>query len=124
MRYLGVRLDTRLSFVEHVSAVVAGSKKAAAALARLMPNVGGPSQSKRSLLKSVVHSRLLYGAVIWSERVLETQKATGDMERGGQKKEEKAHHNTDIFNVLSQTTSTGRKQQDFVVAAESPRRWR
>lgn len=75
LRYLGLRLDTRLSFVEHISAVTAGAKKAAAALARLMPNVGGPSQSKRSLLMSVVHSRLLYGAVIWSDRVLETQKS-------------------------------------------------
>jgi len=75
VRYLGIQLDTRLSFVEHASTVAAGAKKAATALARLMPNVGGPSQSKRSLLMSVVHSRLLYGAVIWSERVLETQKS-------------------------------------------------
>lgn len=43
IRYLGVRLDTRLSFVNHVSTVVAGARKAAAALGRLMPNVGGPS---------------------------------------------------------------------------------
>ncbi|CAI6371311.1 unnamed protein product [Macrosiphum euphorbiae] len=76
VRYLGIRLDTRLSFVEHASTVAAGAKKAAVALARLMPNVGGPSQGKRSLLMSVVHSRLLYGAVIWSERVLETQKSS------------------------------------------------
>lgn len=75
LRYLGVQLDTRLSFIEHVGAVAAGAKKAVAALAKLMPNVGGPSQSKRSLLMSVVHSRLLYGAVIWSGWSMETQKS-------------------------------------------------
>jgi len=74
LRYLGVQLDTRLSYNDHISSVAAGAKKAVTALGRLMPNVGGPSQSKRSLLMSVVHSRLLYGAAIWSERVLETQR--------------------------------------------------
>ncbi|KAL4120310.1 hypothetical protein QTP88_013027 [Uroleucon formosanum] len=69
IRYLGVQLDTRLSFVDHVRSVTDGSRKATTALGRLMPNIGGPSQSKRHLLMSVVHSRLLYGAVIWSEQV-------------------------------------------------------
>lgn len=72
LRYLGVQLDTRLSFIEHVGTVTVGAKKAAAALGILMPNVGGPSQSKRSLLMNVVHSWLLYGAVIWAERAMET----------------------------------------------------
>jgi len=74
-RYLGVRLDTRLSFVDHATTVAAGARKAAVALGRLMPNVGGPSQCKRQLLMSVVHSRLLYGAEVWAERVLEVQKS-------------------------------------------------
>lgn len=64
IRYLGVRLDTRLSFVGHASTVVARPWKAAAVLGRLMPNVGVPSQPKRQLLMSVVQSRLLYGAEI------------------------------------------------------------
>jgi len=34
-----------------------------------MPNIGGPSQAKRKLLMSVVHSRLLYGAPVWAESV-------------------------------------------------------
>ncbi|CAI6377149.1 unnamed protein product [Macrosiphum euphorbiae] len=34
-----------------------------------MPNVGGPAQCKRSLLMSVVHSRLLYGAAVWADKV-------------------------------------------------------
>ncbi|KAL4088732.1 hypothetical protein QTP88_023816 [Uroleucon formosanum] len=69
IRYLGVQLDTRMTFVEHFNTVAAGARKAAVAIERLMPNVGGPSQSKRSLLMSVVHSRLLYGAAVWADRI-------------------------------------------------------
>lgn len=55
-RYLGVQLDTRLSFMEHTKTAAAGAKKAATALCRLMSNVGGPTthnvntmcQSKRT----------------------------------------------------------------------------
>jgi len=75
IRYLGVQLDTRLSFIEHTSNVAAAARKLAAALGRLMPNVGFPTQAKRQLLMSVVHSRLLYGAAIWSEQVLAFQKS-------------------------------------------------
>lgn len=64
----------RLSFVIHVSSAAAGAKKDAAVLKRLMPNVGGPSQAKRRLLMSVVHSRLLYDAVVWCELVLKIHK--------------------------------------------------
>jgi len=59
VRYLGVRLNTRLSFVQHAISVSAGAKVVATALGRLMPNTRGPSQSKRTLLMSVVQSRLL-----------------------------------------------------------------
>jgi len=54
--------------------VAAGARKAAAALGRLMPNVGGPTQSKRRLLMSVVMSRLLYGAEIRAEPALTLKK--------------------------------------------------
>lgn len=67
-------MDTRLSFVEHASIVANGAKASVAALGRLMPNVGGPSQSKRQLLMSVVHSRLLYGAQVWTEAIKEVGK--------------------------------------------------
>ncbi|KAF0768227.1 Reverse transcriptase domain-containing protein [Aphis craccivora] len=39
-----------------------------------MPNVGGPAQCKRSLLMSVVHSRLLYGAAVWADEVQKVAK--------------------------------------------------
>jgi len=69
VRYLGVQLDTRLSFGEHFASVSTGARKAALALGRLMPNVGGLAQCKRSLLMNVVHSRLLYGAAVWADEV-------------------------------------------------------
>jgi len=67
IRYLGVQLDTRLSFVEHATSVAAGAKRAVVALGRLMPNVGKLSRCKCSLLMSVIHSQLLYGAQVWAD---------------------------------------------------------
>jgi len=75
IRYLGVHLDTRLSFVEHATTAALGARKAASAIGRLMPNVGGPTQTKRQLLISVVHSLVLYGAAVWSDQVLSYQKS-------------------------------------------------
>lgn len=51
-----------------------GAQKATAAIGKLMPNVGGSSQSKRRLLMSVVHSRLLYGAPVWADGVQRVKK--------------------------------------------------
>ena len=67
IKYLGIMVDARLSFKEHIEYV---SDKAAivnGALSRLMPNFGGPRQNRRRLLASVVTSILLYGAPIWSK---------------------------------------------------------
>jgi len=75
IRYLGVQLDTPLSFVEHATLVAAGAKTAAATLGRLMPNIGGPTQCKRRLLMSVVHSRLLYCAPVWAESISGVKKS-------------------------------------------------
>lgn len=77
IRYLGVVLDERLNYKEHISSV---SKKAGAvqgALSRIMPNIGGTRQSRRRLLATVVTSVLLYGAPMWSESLeLKTYRRT------------------------------------------------
>lgn len=67
MRYLGVFLDEKLSFSEHIkrSTEKAGIKMAA--LTRILPNVGGPSDSKRAVLCGVIHSIVLYAAPVWQE---------------------------------------------------------
>ena len=63
--YLGVQLDRRFSFGEHLQIATAKAIKCGPALSRLMPNVGGPREAKRRLVASVVNSKLLYAALIW-----------------------------------------------------------
>lgn len=65
--YLGMKLDERLTFTDHINMVVGKAASTAASLARLMPNVGGPREQKRRLLSGVVHAKLLYAAPIWAD---------------------------------------------------------
>lgn len=74
IRYLGVMLDARLNFKQQVEHVTAKASVVRASLARLMPNVGGPKQSRRLLLSSVVTSVLTYGISIWAD-TLEIQES-------------------------------------------------
>lgn len=67
IKYLGVILDRRLSFSAHLKYAGAKASRSYSALARMLPNVGGPRSSRRHLLASVVKSVFLYGAPIWSE---------------------------------------------------------
>jgi len=76
LRYLGVRLDSKMSFNEHIAFVAKKATVSATALARLMPNISGPGQWKRRLLASVVESQLLYAAPVWSSTVSASRKAT------------------------------------------------
>ena len=65
IRYLGVQLDRRFSFGEHLQIATAKAIQCGAALTRLMPNIGGPREAKRRLVASVVNSKLLYAALVW-----------------------------------------------------------
>ncbi|MBV2145438.1 MAG: hypothetical protein KTM48_01705, partial [Wolbachia endosymbiont of Pissodes strobi] len=66
-KYLGVQLDSRLKFNDHVKLMVEKSMATAKNLSKLMPNIGGPRECRRRLLNSAVHSQLLYGAEIWAK---------------------------------------------------------
>lgn len=66
IRYLGVELDTRLSFTAHIAAASRKATESAKAIGRLTPNVGGPAQAKRALLGSVTNSKLLYASLVWA----------------------------------------------------------
>lgn len=73
IKYLGVILDRRLSFSAHLMYAGAKASRSYSALARMLPNVGGPRSSRRHLLASVVKSVFLYGAPIWVECLKATQ---------------------------------------------------
>lgn len=65
IRYLGVELSSNLGFRRHIQVASDRASKTTAALSRLLPNVGGPTQAKRKLLASVVNSQLLYASPVW-----------------------------------------------------------
>ena len=66
INYLGVQLDRRLSFSEHLRIAAAKAFQCGANLARLMPNIGGPREAKRRLVARVVYSKLLCAAPVWA----------------------------------------------------------
>lgn len=68
VKYLGVILDSRLTFTCHIKTMVSAAVASAKAVGRLMPNIDGPAATKRRLISSVVTSRFLYTAPVWSER--------------------------------------------------------
>ena len=61
-----MQLDRRLSFGEHLQIATAKAIQYGAALTRDMPNIGGPSEAKSRLVASVVNSKLLYVAPVWT----------------------------------------------------------
>lgn len=65
IKYLGVMIDQRLNFKTHIAYACSKASKAYSALARMLPNIGGPKSSRRLLLSSVVKSITLYGSQIW-----------------------------------------------------------
>ena len=66
IKYLGVQLDRRLSFGEHLQIATAKAIQCGAARTLLMPNIGGPRETKRSLVASVINSKLRYAAPTWT----------------------------------------------------------
>jgi len=81
LRYLGVILDKRLAFAAHVNTVAGKAARSAAALARLMPNIGGPVQWKRRLLGMVVESQLLYATPVWIEAIADVSRTRASLIR-------------------------------------------
>ena len=67
VKYLGLMLDSKMSFFEQIKAAADRAAAGVAALSRLMANVGGPISTRRRLLMGATQSVLLYGAEVWAD---------------------------------------------------------
>lgn len=74
IKYLGLHLDSRWAFGEHFRRIAPRVERAAMALGRLLPNMGGPAETVRRLYAGTVHAMILYGAPIWAEKVVATRR--------------------------------------------------
>ena len=66
IKYLGIWLDSKLTFKKHVTATCEKAVATTRALAAITANTKGPDASKRKLLMSTVQSAILYGAPVWA----------------------------------------------------------
>lgn len=66
LKYLGVMIDNKLSFKEHIEYVSKKAARTQASLARILPNIGGPKPARRKLLATVINSVILYASPIWA----------------------------------------------------------
>ena len=66
MKYLGVTLDSKLSYWEPIKYAADKAAHVTTKLSRLVANVGGPTARKRRFLMAVTESIILYGCKIWA----------------------------------------------------------
>lgn len=70
IKYLGIMVDDKWNFNNHIKYIVDKVKKATRFLNRLMPNLRGPDEKRRRLYAGVINSIILYGAPIWGNVLL------------------------------------------------------
>lgn len=69
VKYLGCHIGENMKFGHHVSVTAMKALEKVNAVARLMPNIGGPNSQKRLLLYGVAQSTITYAAEIWADIV-------------------------------------------------------
>lgn len=69
LKYLGVLLDSRLGFDDHLRKMGEKTLAITRGLCRLMPNLKGPRERKRKLYANVISSVILYAAPIWADEL-------------------------------------------------------
>ncbi|XP_035737497.1 uncharacterized protein LOC118448399 [Vespa mandarinia] len=67
VKYLGVMLDNKLNYGEHIIRAVDKAAKVVASLGSFIDNVNGPRPYMRRLLMRVAEAVMLYGAEVWAE---------------------------------------------------------
>ncbi|KMQ91162.1 reverse transcriptase [Lasius niger] len=76
MKYLGVILDSKMLFREHLNYIETKVAKVTKTLGRLMPNLRGPKERKRKLYANVILSIILYAAPIWCDAMSTSKNRT------------------------------------------------
>lgn len=74
MKYLGVILDTGVTFIPHIRSVVNKAENTLRSLHSLMRNTSGPSEKKRRMYVTVVNSIILYAAPVWATEINSNKK--------------------------------------------------
>lgn len=69
IKYLGIILNSSLSFKDHFKYIGVKTNKVIRALSKLLPNLRGPHEAKRRLYANIVLSIVMYGAPIWSKKL-------------------------------------------------------
>lgn len=69
LKYLGIILDRKLSFLPHLKYVTAKAEKTTLTITRITPRLGGAGENKRRMLQRVFDSIVLYGAPVWAEKM-------------------------------------------------------
>lgn len=67
VKYLGLHIDTKLTYWEQIRYATEKASKMTILLSRLMANTGGPTQNKRRIVMNVTNAILLYGCEIWAD---------------------------------------------------------
>lgn len=85
VKYLGVTMDNKLSFGEHIRRAADKAALLTTSLSRIMANTHGPMACKRRLLVNTAQSILLYGAEVWGARMSKEcwRKRLGSVQRRG-----------------------------------------
>lgn len=68
-KYLGIWLDSGLTFIRHVKEAVNKALRIGLDISRLMRNINGPAYHKRKLLCNVITSTLMYGVQVWGDSI-------------------------------------------------------
>ena len=70
IKYLGVTIDAKLTFKEHLWKTVEETDNLIGTLGRLMPNIGGPGNKKRRITGMTGFSIILYGVQVWGKAIV------------------------------------------------------
>lgn len=80
MKYLGVIIDDKFTFRDHMDYVNSKVAKITRSLWKLMPNLHGPNERKRKLYANVLSSVVLYAAPAWAHKAAEKGKVRKSLE--------------------------------------------